>query len=734
MAETKKNGLREIECRFDTLVIGLLASIFFVLRIPAVFADEPELIIEKTALGDNQPVIVNGDKVEYATDQKAVVASGNVSVEYKGTKLTCNEISVDTATKNAVASGQVRIQDAHGLMTGERIKYNFEEKTGTVVDGEFMVPPLFGSAESIERVSETEYRGIRSSVTTCNADDPHFKMKSKKILVYPDERIKAYGNVLYIGKVPFLYLPYVSHSLKDPFMHVQLSPGYSKRWGPYLLSAWRYNVMPGVDGRIYADYRQRRGFGDGFGMTVVTEDYGRSDFKYYYTQERPRDTEQDKAGEFERYFGRWRHNWIIDKNSTFIAEFNKIDDAKQASMGSDHNILKDYFYQEYEKDAQPRSYAQWHRNFAYSSMDVLVEGRVNDWYNPGYVESLPQVSYVMPSYQFGDSQFYFDSSSTVASLTKKNETATSATPDVHYNRLDTTNKVSMPFRCAFLNFNPYTGTRETVYDKDLHADARARTIFLTGTDVSTKFYRLFDVQTNALGLDIKGLRHVITPSVGYAYDHEPTIPADDLRQIDSADAITYSNNRANLELVNTLQTKRGGKTVDVVTGKVGSVYYFKPKSVNGSYLSDISYDLDMRPYSWMRLNSDGIYSHRNDYFSEVNYDLYFDVGKEKTIGVGQRYLRSSGNELTFSTDWRLTPKWKFGVYERFQMKESSFRNGFIQQEYRLSRDLHCWIVDFTYTDERDQDHAIWIVFRLKAFPETRFSFDHSYHARRTGAQ
>jgi hypothetical protein len=292
----------------------------------------------------------------------------------------------------------------------------------------------------------------------------------------------------------------------------------------------------------------------------------------------------------------------------------------------------------------------------------------------------------------------------------------------------------MPFRAAFLNFNPYTGTRETVYSNDLNSHARARTIYLAGTDVSTRFYRLFDVQTNALGLNIKGLRHVITPSVGYAYDHAPTIPAEALRQIDSADAITYSNNRANLELVNTLQTKRGGRTVDVVTGKVAGVYYFKPKQYNGSYLSDINYDLEMRPYSWMRVNSDGIYSHKYDYFSEVNYDLYFDVGRERTIGIGQRYLRTSGNELTFSTDWRLTPKWKFGVYERFQMKGSSFKDGFIQQEYRLSRDLHCWIVDFAYTDERDRDHAIWLVFRLKAFPETRFSFDHSYHSRRTGAQ
>jgi len=111
-------------------------------------------------------------------------------------------------------------------------------------------------------------------------------------------------------------------------------------------------------------------------------------------------------------------------------------------------------------------------------------------------------------------------------------------------------------KISFLQITPFTGIRETIYDADMNADARARTIFLTGADMSTKFYRVFDVKTNAFGLDINQLRHVITPTVGYAYDHKPTVRASALRQIDSVDDISYSNNRFSLGLTNALQTKR----------------------------------------------------------------------------------------------------------------------------------------------------------------------------------
>ncbi|MFA5100278.1 MAG: LPS assembly protein LptD [Candidatus Omnitrophota bacterium] len=681
------------------------------------------------------PVTVNGDTVEYSTDQKKVVASGNVLIEYKGASLSCDKISVDMATKDAVAEGSVVIKDEkQGIMSGERVLYNLGNKTGTVLDGDFMSPPQYGKAKEITKVSETEFVAKKGYVTTCDMDKPHYRISSKRITIFPDDKIQTQKDVFYIGKCPVAYLPFYNHSLKEPLMHVQLMPGHSSDWGYFLLSAWRYYVNDDFAGRIYLDYRNDLGVGSGFGLNYRTDDYGRGDFKYYYTQERSREYLEEQPAEFERSLIRWRHKWIIDEQTDIISEYYKIDDAKRAIYGTEFNVLKDYFYREYEKDSQPRSYSQLHHNFTDSSMDVLVQARVNNWYDTGFVEKLPEVSYSMPVYQLGDSRFYFDNATTIANLNKKNSTSTVFTPNTHVNRFDTTNKVSMPMKISFLSVSPFTGTRETAYGDDLSNDARLRTIFLTGADMSTKFFRLFDVKTDSYGLNINGLRHVITPTIGYAYDHAPTITASKLRQIDEVDAITYSNNRAVLGLSNTLQTKRDKKTVDLASFMISNTYYFKPKSGPGSYMGDYLFDLELRPYTWLSAISDATYDHRNRYFTYVNYDISCNIAAERTFSVGHRYERRESSEITAGSDWRLTPKWKFGFYERFQVRDTaSVKSGLRYQEYRISRDLHCWIMDVAYSAEKDHGNTIWLIFKLKAFPGTQFQFDQSYHQPKPGS-
>ncbi len=59
-------------------------------------------------------MIINGDNVEYSTDNKEVTATGNIEVIYKGSKLTCNKLKVNMQTKEGLAEGNARIEDAKG--------------------------------------------------------------------------------------------------------------------------------------------------------------------------------------------------------------------------------------------------------------------------------------------------------------------------------------------------------------------------------------------------------------------------------------------------------------------------------------------------------------------------------------------------------------------------------------------------------------------------------------------
>lgn len=701
-----------------------------------------------------EPVTVNGDKVEYSADSKEVTAVGNVSIVNKDTKLTCESLTVNTETKDAHASGNVRLEEKKGVIEGKDIKYNFQNKTGTINDAIFRSSPFFGRSEKVEKISDAEFIAFRGYMTTCDYDDPHFRFKAKKIDFFPDDKVRVKNIIFSAGtqkQLPLMYLPQFNKSLKDNLMKIQAMPGKSKDWGLFLLTAYRYEISDQLKGKVFLDYRANLGVAEGFDANYSTDNFGKGDFKYYYTQERSRNFEQGSPAEFQRYFQRWRHTWDMDERTNFIAQYYHIVDSKRSLLGGDNNILKDYFPREYEKDTLPPSYAQVHHVFKYSSLDFLMQKRVNRWYPPPQLEKLPEIKYSLPSIKIGDSPFYFDDQTSSGNYNKKN-TSTSTpsendtTPDVHVNRLDTTNKISLPTKVAFVNLTPFASSRQTFYDKDINGNSIApRTIFYSGADASTKFYRVFNVKSNFLGMDINGLRHIITPGIGYAFNHEPTILNSRLRQIDEVDSLSR-NNSAALTLANKLQTKRNGKSVDFVNFLVSTSYLFKPKTGDkrGSNLSDFTYNLDFLPYSWLSVVSDATYkrsgSRSDESYGRVtnaNIDFNFNLAPERTIGIGQRYQRKGGNETTFSAVWRISPKWKIATYERVQfskVRSQNIKSGLREQQYTVTRDLHCWIMDFSYSQERGKGNTLWLIFRLKAFPEMEFELNKDYNAPKPGSQ
>lgn len=697
------------------------------------------------------PIELSGDQIEYATNSRDVTIIGNAIVTYKGSTLTCQRLTINTTTKSGVAEGNARLDEKEGVIEGDKLIYNFETSSGTIINANFRSTPYYCKAGKLEKVSQNEFVNRRGYLTTCNMDHPHYRIGVRQLNFFPKNKMIAKGATFYIGGVPVLFLPKYEHSFRDPLAPVQVMPGSKKEWGQYLFTAWRFNLTENVTGRIYLDIRQKVGISEGFGLNYNGK-FGKGDFKLYYTHEK--DTTMPEAApnnEFERYLIRLRHKWDIDENTYLTAEYYKIKDSKMANLGSNYNFLKDYFYREYEKDEQPPTYMTLHRSFGFSSLDFTIQKLTNSWYS-SYLEKLPEVKFSLPSTQIGDSRFYVENrTSGVNYNLKRTSTMTPATnntslgtTDVHYNRIDFYNKLSYATKVSFIEFTPYVANEETMYSKDISGKNIApRTVFYSGANMSTKFYRLFDVHTKFAGMDLDGLRHIITPTINYYFNHEPTISNSRLRQIDGLDSMTR-NNSVSLELSNKLQTKRNNIKTDILNFRMNSIYYLKPKySVKrGSNFSDILLNLNFYPTTWLSIIADSTYNRsvaRTDEnynkFTSVNYDLGFTLGKRGSFGIGQRYARKAGNQVTSSFSWRLSPKWKFSIYERYEMgHDPSVKRGIKEQEYTLSRDLHCWQMDITYNITQMQGHTIWFVFRLKAFPEMEFNFDQSYNQPKPGSQ
>lgn len=756
--------------KFSLLVF--LLPLFFISR---AFTENTLKVGTKT-----QPIIINGDNVEYSTDAQEVTASGNVEIISGETKLTCQKLTVNTQTKLGKASGHARLDDQKGIIESEEIIYNFQTKEGLMNDAKFRASPYFGKARKVEKDSGAEFIARYGYMTTCSFNRPHYHIGSKQMNIIPKEKIQTKDDCFYLGGFPLFYASRFNHTFEKPIMHVSAMPGKKKEWGPFLLSIWRFSLSPNVEARGYLDYRNKLGWAEGVGANYQIPSMGKGDIKFYHSDEQVTRNMllNEPTDEYQRYLIRLRHKWDIDKQTNFIAEFYKIRDEKR-KFDLQSDMLKDYFFREYEKDVKPLSYVLFHHSFSYSSFDLLLEKRTNHWYNQ--LDKKPEIRYVLPSLQLGESPFYFENSSALVNFNKMAVTSPQTVDDLTVTRLDTINRVSLPMRVFFLQVAPFLQDRQTIYDKSAtDSSLPVRTIFTSGVDVSTKFYRFFDIKSNVFGLDLEGLRHVITPTIAYAYSHKPTIPFYNLKRIDGVDLLT-SSNAATLELSNKLQTKRKDKDgkvvkIDLVDFNVSTTYAFAPNIVYGSKIdyvnnlavnevdtgrikkggdsfSDFLFRLKLLPYAWMRIEADTTYKHsgvpgdaddvNNNHFSNVNYDIYFDFAPERSFGLGQRYQRKGQNQVTASFEWRLNPKWKFSIYERFNLKSyvdtSIFPNAnvgktAIEQQYTLSRNLHCWDIDLTIGRSRNSGSSIYIVFRLKAFPENEFSINQVYDRPKSGAQ
>jgi hypothetical protein len=255
-----------------------------------------------------------------------------------------------------------------------------------------------------------------------------------------------------------------------------------------------------------------------------------------------------------------------------------------------------------------------------------------------------------------------------------------------------------------------------------------------------KYYKIYDVQSNFMGLDINKLRHIITPMANYYFAHQPTISPGNLNQFDEIDAL-WARNGFLLGLENRLQTKRlsGGemKSVDLATLIIGSDYMFRLDKGNTRLKSNkfksVDFQLELIPYSWAYLVSKMSVNTKKYNIQTGSVDLVMNGGDKWQFVFGTRYENTETTEntlISLDASYRFNKNWKVRAYERFNATNGSFE----EMEYTVYRDLHCWVAEFVYNiKDNMQNHGLWFVLRLKAFPEYPIGMKQTVSRPRFGA-
>lgn len=721
---------------------GTLCCWFGMVAATACAAQEPPSPAAPAArIAEELAIEATARSLEFDRRAGRIVGEGDVVIVYGDLRLTADRATVDTNTGECVAEGTVKLTRGDEVWQGDRIVYNF--RTGEVETGAYSAfqDPWYIRGGTLRQTTPEVWRAYDAAITTCDLPHPHYHLRAGEVDVYPGDKFVARNVRFVVGDRAIFWLPVVRRSLRDERSGFEIVPGYSSRFGPFLLTAYNFMVGDGNQATVHLDHREKRGFGTGADLKYGTADGGGMITGYYASDDDPVD--DDDEGEDitrDRYRLRLDHRQTFADTTSGFVTLNKL---------SDPDVLEDFFEREFRYNVQPDSRANVTHSGQSYTLTALARPKLNEFYT--VVERLPEVSLDLRRMRIGETPFYYDSESSAGWL-RRDFADGIGEEDYDSARVDSAHEFSYPRKyMGWLSVVPSVRLRGTYYENSLERreievpvdpldpgdpafidmpDAEAfRTRVVTEEgDAATRwlvsprlrtFFKMFRVwETDNTAWDLDGLRHVVEPSADYFYTEEPNVTPEELPQFDNIDLLDEEN-FIRLGLRNKLQTRRRETSHDLVDFFVGSDLRVDPREDEESF-GDLIGDLELRLVDNLWIDLDTRVDMYDPGIREFNSDLRTFSGSDWDVRFGHRYRLDSHNLFQTDLRYKFSDLWAGRAYHRFEADDGTLE----EQEYTLYRDLHCWTsaLSVRYRDRRDREDEVqvWLVLAIKAFPQRSF--------------
>jgi len=191
---------------------------------------------------------VNAEYFTLENGTKEIRLQGPLEIRFVDSQGTVHRIKAQYVvynrdTKEVKATGDVEYTRESKAKTdtykGQSIALNLDDYSGVFVDGSFNMEPT--SAESRTLIvhfgsllsrSEDILTMADGTLTACDAIDPHYILRAKKIWLFGSGDWAVANATLYVGKIPVLWLPFFYYPSKASMFHPVL--GYRSRTGGFV--------------------------------------------------------------------------------------------------------------------------------------------------------------------------------------------------------------------------------------------------------------------------------------------------------------------------------------------------------------------------------------------------------------------------------------------------------------------------------------------------------------------
>ena len=206
---------------------------------------------------------ISADKTR-SDNQGNSTFQGHVVIEKHELRITADNASYNSNAEYIDIQGNVHVDTINMGLNADLGRVSKEKKSALFTGVKFQVGSnnMRGSAESISAEKDDNTELKQTSITTCDPQDPGWRLDADNINLNHEEEYGSANNVvLRFMEVPFLYVPYMEFPIGDRRRSGFLVPeiGYSSSRGGELTIPWYWNIAPNHDAILAPHFMNRRG-------------------------------------------------------------------------------------------------------------------------------------------------------------------------------------------------------------------------------------------------------------------------------------------------------------------------------------------------------------------------------------------------------------------------------------------------------------------------------------------
>ncbi|HEX8373234.1 MAG TPA: LPS assembly protein LptD [Chthoniobacterales bacterium] len=391
------------------------------------------------------------------------IAENNVVIYANGARMYGDYAQYNPETKDVLLKGHVKIFQGATIFAGESAFYNLETKAIRSSDFLGASKPYHFQGDNLYSMEGGAFSIKNGFFTTHDSSEPDYRLRARSVRIYPDNRVIFSNVTLFVGRTPIFWWPYLYQSLDEANAFL-VTPGYSGKWGAFLLGSYTFPVTEKMLGRLHVDYRSARGPALGLDLEykgakpTKGDPQSYSNILSYILHDSKTDENQTSLArpeiDPERYRLSWRAKLYMSEDWTATIDANKLSDSK---------LLEDFYPGENRLDPQPDTVAALTKASERWTFTALARAQWNEFQQT--TERLPELALDVTRGKLFGSPIYYEGETSVGVLNKAFPEGFEA-PDAKTLRADTFHQISYPNTYfGWLSVVPRAGFRATYYSE-----------------------------------------------------------------------------------------------------------------------------------------------------------------------------------------------------------------------------------------------------------------------------